>query len=211
MVTFTDSPRWATLHEEVVKAWDIIKWNAANHNKQLGAMRELVDVDHSKVSPPSPDDSLDDGLSPDSDTDHEFCFLPSQIFYLWKIFLNRVHPVTKILHAPSTQLHVVDAACTSGSGLSDPIQALLFSIYNAALFTLSNDECLESLGRHKRHVSQSCAKALRIRLRKANFLRSASLTTLQALVLYLVSVQKIFLNICPLLIRLLAVFHSKSS
>ncbi|RTE81576.1 hypothetical protein BHE90_003898 [Fusarium euwallaceae] len=171
VVNFTDSPRWAALHEE------------------LGAMRELVDVDHSKISPPAPDDGLDDGLSPDSDIEHDFRFLPSQIFHLWKIFLNRVHPVTKIIHAPSVQLHVVEAACTSGSGLSDTTQALLFSIYNAALFTLSNDECLESLGRSKRQVSQSCAKALRIRLRRTNFLRSASLTTLQALVLYLFSIQ----------------------
>ncbi|KAJ4168216.1 hypothetical protein NW765_016902 [Fusarium oxysporum] len=36
MVNFTDSPRWAALREE------------------LGAMRELVDVDHSKLSPPPP-------------------------------------------------------------------------------------------------------------------------------------------------------------
>lgn len=175
-------------------------------------MRELVDVDHTKVSPPPSDDSLnDDGLSPDSDTQHEFRFLPSQIFHLWKIFLNRVHPVTKILHAPSTQLHVVEAACTSGSGLSDATQALLFSIYNAALFTLSNDECLEFLGRPKRQVSQSCVKALRVRLRRANFLRSVSLTTLQALVLYLVNLQKISSNIRPILIKCLLVFYSRPS
>ncbi|KAJ4078992.1 hypothetical protein NW760_015003 [Fusarium oxysporum] len=172
VVNFTDSPRWAALHEE------------------LGAMHELVDVDRSKVSPPPPDDSLnDDGLLPDADTESDFRFLPSQIFHLWKVFLNRVHPVTKIIHAPSTQLHVVEAACTSGSGLSARTQALLFSIYNAALFTLSNDECLEFMGRPKRQVAQSCAKALRVHLRRTNFLRSASLTTLQAVVLYLFSLQ----------------------
>ncbi|KAM6506947.1 hypothetical protein FALCPG4_018759 [Fusarium falciforme] len=153
-------------------------------------MRELVDVDPSKVSPPPLDDSSNyDGLSPDADAEHDFRFLPSQIFHLWKVFLNRVHPVTKIIHAPSTQLHVVEAACTSGSGLSVATQALLFSIYNASLFTLSNDECLELMGRPKRQVAHSCAKALRVHLRRTDFLRSASLTTLQALVLYLFSLE----------------------
>lgn len=169
-------------------------------------------MDPNKLSPPPPDNGLDDeGLSPDSDTEDEFRFLPSQIFHLWKVFLNRIHPVTKILHAPSTQLHVVEAACTSGSGLSDTTQALLFSIYNAALFTLSNDECLEFVGRPKRQVSQSCAKALRVRLRRANFLRSASLTTLQALVLYLVRLRQELCNTSQVLIKFLVVFYSRSS
>ncbi|RSL66385.1 hypothetical protein CEP53_003396 [Fusarium sp. AF-6] len=153
-------------------------------------MRELVEVDSSKVSPPPDDDiSNDDGLLLDDDTEQDLRFLPSQIFFLWKIFLNRVHPVTKVIHAPSTQLQIVEAACTSGSGLSDTTRALLFSIYNVALFTLSNEECQESLGRPKTRLAQSCAKTLLVHLRRTNFLKSASLTTLQALVLYLFSVQ----------------------
>lgn len=110
-----------------------------------------------------------------------------QGFRLWQLFLSRVHPVTKIIHAPSIQPYTAQAAY-GFSGIPQNMRCLFFSINNVAVFTLTNRECIEIMTMPKKETSWFCAQALQKHLRYTGFLRRIDLTTLQALVFYLVTI-----------------------
>ena len=71
--------------------------------------------------------------------------IPSQIFRLWQIYLDRVNPLTKIIHVPTLQLHFVEAT-TGSDGLPNNVVALLFAIYVLATVSLPFEECQVMLG-----------------------------------------------------------------
>lgn len=62
------------------------------------------------------------------------------IFLLWQIYLERVHPVLKIIHAPTVQRQIVQYMQDQGSDRSS-FHCLLFAIYYAAVVTMPADEC----------------------------------------------------------------------
>ncbi|KAI0544850.1 fungal-specific transcription factor domain-containing protein [Xylaria curta] len=108
--------------------------------------------------------------------------------FLWQIFLSRFNPLTKVIHTPSLEPYALRAG-TSSHNLPTDIEALLFSIYSVAVTTLSSEECKDRLGLSKgdaiRHFSFSSRQALS----KLDFLNTRNLHTLQALFLYLLSLQ----------------------
>ncbi|KAH6981668.1 fungal-specific transcription factor domain-containing protein [Ilyonectria sp. MPI-CAGE-AT-0026] len=114
--------------------------------------------------------------------------LPSQIHYLWQVFLDRVHPLTKVMHAPTVQPYLVDAVCSTGS-LPKGMQALIFSIFSLATLSLSEDESWTILGSSQEHAFQRFSAGLRAALQRARYLELPNLTLLQALTLYLISLQ----------------------
>ena len=67
------------------------------------------------------------------------------IFFLWHTYLERVHPVLKIIHAPSVQRQIIQFL-QEGISDSSPIHCLLFAIYYTALVTLTTEECKKALG-----------------------------------------------------------------
>src|SRR5688572_4946521 len=68
------------------------------------------------VGPPIPGLS-DDSLWPEA----------AHIFRLWQIYLDRVNPLTKIIHVPSLQPYVAEAA-SGTQNVPKNFEALLFSI-----------------------------------------------------------------------------------
>jgi hypothetical protein len=110
---------------------------------------------------------------------------PAQMFRLWQIYLDRVNPLTKIIHVPSLQPYVAEAAIRSPS-VPKNIEALLFSIFLMAVVSLTPDECRALLGFSREEALQKYSLAVRLSLTQLNFLRSYDLTVLRALVIYLV-------------------------
>lgn len=109
----------------------------------------------------------------------------AHIFRLWQIYLDRVNPLTKIIHVPSLQPFVANAA--SGSqNVPMNVEALLFSIFVMAAVSLTPDECRGLLGYSREEALQRFSRGARLRLVGVGFLKSHDLTTLQALVIYLV-------------------------
>ncbi|KAK7414044.1 hypothetical protein QQX98_007076 [Neonectria punicea] len=109
---------------------------------------------------------------------------PSQMMRLWQAYLGRVHPLTKIIHAPSIQSYVVQA--TGGTAaLAGNVQALLFGIYGLAAISLTEEECINVLGCPVNAAYRRFSAGLRMTLLRIEFLKTHDLTTLQALVLYL--------------------------
>lgn len=79
---------------------------------------------------------------------------PSEkIFFLWQTYLERVHPVLKIIHAPSAQGRIVKFLQDRRSD-SPSIHCLLFAVYHAAVVTLSTEECEKALGYERRILLQ---------------------------------------------------------
>lgn len=111
---------------------------------------------------------------------------PSQIYYLWQVFLERVHPLTKVIHAPTVQPYLVKGVSSTG-GLPKGMQALIFSIFALATLSLSDDESWNMLGSSREHAFQRFSAGLRTALQHARYLELPNLTLLQALTLYLVS------------------------
>jgi hypothetical protein len=66
------------------------------------------------------------------------------------------------------------------------VEALLFSIYLAAVITLNDTDCLQMMNESKQTMVAKFSYASRHALQKAEFLKSTDVLILQALTLYLV-------------------------
>ena len=110
---------------------------------------------------------------------------PSQAFSLWQTYLERVNPLTKIIHVPSLQPYIIHAAHRSRN-LPDSITTLILSIFLMAVVSLTPHECLALLGQSRADVLQMYTAAVSSSLLRMNVAQTHSFTVLQALVLYLV-------------------------
>ncbi|ORY71978.1 fungal-specific transcription factor domain-containing protein [Pseudomassariella vexata] len=180
-VRFMDSYLWAEVHDE------------------LRAMREIVDNDDKD------DDSYctpSDAQTPDQNTALIFSDggsgsgwgsstedlhpEPAHAFRLWQTFLDRVNPLTKVIHVPTIQPLIVEAA-TSRANIPKNVEALLFSIYSMSAIALSEQECLSMLGYTKDEAFKRFSTGVRITLMRIGILHKYNLVILQAMVLYLMS------------------------
>ncbi|KAI3323300.1 hypothetical protein HD806DRAFT_498754 [Xylariaceae sp. AK1471] len=172
---FTDSHLWAAVHHE------------------LAAMREIIEDDETideystPVDSQTPDYNTGLMLGESSDGNVED-FRPSaaQAFRLWQTFLERVNPLTKVIHVPSLQPKLVEAT-TDPTSIPKNVEALLFSIYVMAVVSLSERECQQQLGCTKDEAYQRFSTGCRIALMRIGIMKTYDLVVLQALVLYLFS------------------------
>jgi hypothetical protein len=105
---------------------------------------------------------------------------------LWEAFKDNVDPLTKIVHAPSMQ-KTIEAIQDVPNQVSKSLEALLFSIYYSAVNSLSQEECMSILGQNKEIAANRFRIGTKQALVNAAFLKSTSVVTLQAYVLFLVS------------------------
>lgn len=110
---------------------------------------------------------------------------PAQIVRLWQIYLDRCHPLTKIIHVPTIQPYLLEATGDSPQ-LPKNVEALLFSIYTLATVSMTKDECEEILGMPREKALARFGSGVRLTLIRMGFLKTHDLFTLQALVIYLV-------------------------
>ncbi|KAI0856708.1 fungal-specific transcription factor domain-containing protein [Xylaria cubensis] len=161
-------------------------------HEELAAMRNLIDDDDQES------ESSTVGLSPDN---HADLFLGVEdaaidlqelqpdlvtVFRLWQLFIDRVNPLTKVLHVPSLQSYVMDAA-TDINKVPLAYQALLFSIYTMAVVSLTSQEVFQLLGMTRDEALNRFTRGAKLALTRSNFLKNYNMTTLQALVLYMLS------------------------
>lgn len=166
---------------------------------ELRSMRKLVDdemqCDDSTPAPlddysNSPDDNseLIFGAETPSNNSEDLTPTPGQIVRLWQIYLDRCNPLTKIIHIPTVQPYVLDATSTTPN-LPKSVEALLFAIYTLAVVSMTKKETEEVLGVTKDKALARFSTGLRSCMIRLGFLKTHDLTTLQALVIYLISLQ----------------------
>jgi hypothetical protein len=112
---------------------------------------------------------------------------PLDIFRLWQVYLDNVHPLFKVTHTPTLQPRMIAAAGDLKS-ITPTMEALMFGIYRCAVMSLSEDDCaLMFRTVNQDQLLDRFQFASQQALMKANFLRSSDRECLTALFLYLVS------------------------
>lgn len=107
-------------------------------------------------------------------------------FMLWQIFLQKINPLSKVIHAPLVQNQVIEASRDFNS-ISKPSVALLFAIYSAALLGMKDEECQTQLNESKKTLMNRYFSATQQALASASFMKSRNIIVLQAFVIHLVS------------------------
>lgn len=100
-----------------------------------------------------------------------------------------VHPMCRVVHRPSFERQWVLFWQQVQSGLEPPasMQALAMGAMLSAVISLSDHDVMMQLGVPKQQLLQSFQQGAESALYRANFLRTSKLQTIQAMVMYLVS------------------------
>ncbi|KAF8861905.1 hypothetical protein BDZ45DRAFT_617784, partial [Acephala macrosclerotiorum] len=141
---------------------------------------------------------------PSEVTETNLAFLhpsPVQIFRLWQTFLDRINPLTKIIHAPTAQQRILEASADL-ENIPKSIEALMFSIYYFAATSLTNEESKSLFGKEQIVLTREFKNGAHQALINASFLKSSDITTLQAFVLYLVIDPRSLYSLTGLAIRI---------
>jgi hypothetical protein len=109
-----------------------------------------------------------------------------QAVQLWQIYLNNVDPLLKLLHIPTIQPSIF-AAINKPTSASTDLATLLFSIYFAAVTSLSPPETQVMLGQDRQSALKAYQRGMELCLSMTSFLDSPTINSLQAMSIYLVS------------------------
>lgn len=112
-----------------------------------------------------------------------------QIPIYWAIFKTNVDPVMKLLHIPQYEKTIFQASLDLDH-VSKPIEVLMFTIYFAAITTLSTDDCILQLGLEKQAALRKYRFAVEQALARAGFLNTQELVVLQSVLLFLTCVRR---------------------
>ena len=112
---------------------------------------------------------------------------PHQVYTFCDAYLANVDPIFKVLHGPSLRKHLQENAseldCSPGRG---GLEALRFSIYYAAVTSMDTGECGHRIGEDRTVLLARHRAGTESALAKADFINTVEMSTLQALVIYLV-------------------------
>ncbi|KAI0112742.1 hypothetical protein F4776DRAFT_656784 [Hypoxylon sp. NC0597] len=111
---------------------------------------------------------------------------PRHIFRFWQIFVEQVHPITKIVHAPTLQQRILEASWNTSTA-SKSLTAMMFAIYTVAVTPMSATECQASFGETRDTLLMRYRGATVRALMAADFLTTKELEVLQAFVLFLLA------------------------
>lgn len=115
--------------------------------------------------------------------------LPSQIPYIWDVFVENVDPITKVLHVP-TMAKAIKEAKENLDCLSKSIEALLFAIYYSVVTSMSQEEVKSSFGTDKSVLIDRYRFGVEQALARADFLNTSELVVIQAFSLFLTCVRR---------------------
>ncbi|OTA52370.1 hypothetical protein K449DRAFT_391470 [Hypoxylon sp. EC38] len=117
---------------------------------------------------------------------HELHPEPRHIFRFWQIFVEQVHPITKIVHAPTLQQRILDASWNTSTA-SKSLTAMMFAIYTVAVTPMSAADCQALFGETRDTLLMRYRGATVRALMTAEFLTTRELEVLQAFVLFLLA------------------------
>ncbi|RGP67101.1 hypothetical protein FSPOR_6157 [Fusarium sporotrichioides] len=123
-------------------------------------------------------------LSPSSHGNQDFTPLPSQIPFLLDVFEENINIIMYIVHMPTIRKMV-----RSSRGLTPSIdfknQALLFSIYYAAITSMEDEDVVTNFGATKAELNLKFRRGLEQALAKADFLNDPDIVHVQSLTIFL--------------------------
>lgn len=177
---FLENKLWTHLSDEFMEASDILPVSSEDEDTESQPHEITMDPHGGDlILGSSP-------VNPDLRSVHP---PPIQGFRLWQKFLDNVHPMTHILHAPTVQQDLLEATGDL-ENISMAMESLVFSIYSSAVYSMSSTECENITGESKPVILNRFQGAVRQALVSAGLLKSSNSVVLQAYVLFLLSMRQ---------------------
>ncbi|KAI0151537.1 hypothetical protein GGR57DRAFT_470599 [Xylariaceae sp. FL1272] len=115
--------------------------------------------------------------------------LPSQLLFYWQIYQENINPIIRILHVP-TMTKVIRDLRSNMSSINPGLEALMFSIYYAAITSMEPEDVLTNFGTEKSQLIARYRFGTEQALAKANCLNTSDMVVVQAFMLFLVLVRR---------------------
>ena len=178
---------WASLAEEVAEMKDLLDTEDESEADNASPSGDLPGSGSGSAS--------GSGVSPSISSHQSFVFgytsaiaslrnlhpTPTQSFVMHRIYKESVDPIAKIFHRP-TLTKILMGASVSVDGISKVHEAVLFSVYYAAVTSLTPAQCRNLLGEERDHLLNKFRFAAEQAQTRANFLNTSNLELLQAFV-----------------------------
>lgn len=107
---------------------------------------------------------------------------------LWNTYVRNVEPLCKVLHVP-TVAKMVDTVSKQPAAASKSDECLLFVIYYFAVFSMSDDDCLQEFNKSRNSLMSRYRTAVFQALVNASWLKTTAMPVLQAYTLFLVAMR----------------------
>ncbi|KAH8900389.1 hypothetical protein GQ53DRAFT_801045 [Thozetella sp. PMI_491] len=111
--------------------------------------------------------------------------LQSQIPFLLDVFADSVNYFSQVVHMPTITKMVRGSRVTEGSNLTPANEALMFSIYYAAVTSMEPEDVLKNFGATQSELNLKYRLGLELALAKADFLNNPDLVLVQAFIIFL--------------------------
>lgn len=109
---------------------------------------------------------------------------PKHVFRLWQMFAENVNPLIKIIHAPTLQEKILEAAWAPKLA-AKPLEATMFAVYALAVASMKPAGCIDLFGENKQVVINRYRMGALRALSGTDLLSTRDLEVLQALTLVL--------------------------
>ncbi|KAL8757486.1 MAG: hypothetical protein Q9199_002179 [Rusavskia elegans] len=113
----------------------------------------------------------------------------NQILTYWEVYKENVDPLAKILHRPSTEKTLREAS-KDLDHLNKSLEVMMFSIYFAAVTSLSDEECINMTGIEKDSALKKYRFGFEQAMARAGFLNTTELVVLQSFTIFLICVRR---------------------
>ncbi|KAI1304394.1 hypothetical protein F5Y03DRAFT_178425 [Xylaria venustula] len=109
--------------------------------------------------------------------------LPSQVLYIWEIFVENVDPFIKILHVPTIG-KIIKEAKGKFNLMARGMEALMFAISLAAVTSLHENEVEENFGEDRQTLLIRLRLGAEQALSQAGVINTTDISTVQAFIIY---------------------------
>ena len=110
---------------------------------------------------------------------------PEHVLKLWQIFAEKIHPLTKVIHAPTLQQRILEVAWNLDK-LTPSLEAVMFGVYTLAVSCMRPSDSLREFGEPGSVLLSRYRRASAQALTAANLCSTKDFEVLQAFMLYLV-------------------------
>ncbi|KAI1272647.1 hypothetical protein F5Y07DRAFT_391814 [Xylaria sp. FL0933] len=124
-------------------------------------------------------------LNPSSPDLRELHPLPSQIPFLLDVFAENVNFIVQIVHMPTIRKMTRRSRVSDRSSTSPAQEALMFSIYYAAISSMDDDDVVNNFGSTKTELTTNYRLGLEHALARADFLNRPDIVLVQAFSIFL--------------------------
>ncbi|KIX08632.1 uncharacterized protein Z518_03289 [Rhinocladiella mackenziei CBS 650.93] len=181
---FLDNDLWTRVIEEFREPGDALGNSSDNDSEAEAEAVEKEDMDDSAGVVLSLSPVQNSGRKcPHPPTDH--------ILELWRIFLERINPLFRVVHVPTLQ-RALQVAISNLKRIPRNLEAILFAIYSASVMSLDEHDCERRFGQSRKTLLSRYIQSTKVSLLRAKFMGTTDLVVLQAFLIYLLSVRHIY-------------------